>query len=393
MTFFRQVARQHNAATGEPTAAESVADLAAEAITLAEAVVAFCRDQHLPAEPKVYEVLFTHLGGTSPALSARIAAEQDRHVLTHAFLIDLHEDMTNGETARSLGLIQQGLGREVDAIAETVATSIEAGRRSNETVQRLNEHLAGAQTRQQLRTLGNHMLEVGLDQIGATNRMREALRNARHRLSVLERELARHAEQANTDHLTGLPNRRSIDESLARLFRDPANPATADGLVMLDIDLFKSINDTYGHTVGDNILRKFAEVLRDCAGTEAIAARWGGEEFAVLVKGGGRPRVAAVAERIRATIEGLAWRSRLSGVHIGIVTASGGCALRRPDDTVCDLLERADAALYRAKAGGRNRIYLEEELVVAGSVVTGSAEAPAQPSPAPATLTPPNRPR
>jgi diguanylate cyclase len=188
---------------------------------------------------------------------------------------------------------------------------------------------------------------------------------------VLERELLRHSEQANVDALTGLPNRRWIDASLETMFRTQVDPAEPEALVLLDIDRFVSINDTFGRNVGDNILRKFAEVLCDCASEDVSPARWGGGEFAVLVRSGGIDRGIALAERIRTTVEGFVWRSRSSGARIGMATASVGCAFRRADDTVAEFVSRADQALGRAKADGGNRTYAEADFVAAGDVVSG----------------------
>ena len=237
-------------------------------LRLGEATLGFCRQQRVPAEPPVYEVLYTHFRGDNPALSARIEAELEAQMVTYGLLLTLHEALHEGDGVRGLGRIREGLGQEVDAVSEGLTGFLEAGRRSNEELRRLSSQLVDAQTRQHLRALGVRMREIGLDQIATMTRMCDTLGTTRNRLAVLERELVRHSEQANIDRLTGLPNRRWINASLASMFATPVGPVP-EVLILLDIDRFKSINDAYGHDVGDNILRKFAEVLCDCAAEDA----------------------------------------------------------------------------------------------------------------------------
>jgi len=127
-------------------------------------------------------------------------------------------------------------------------------------------------------------------------------------------------------------------------------------LVMVDIDYFKSLNDTLGHVVGDRALSAVAGVIRQCARRPGdVAARYGGEEFVVLLPGGRREHVEALAEEIREAVEALAVPHPAHGP--GHVTVSVGiAAVAAPDSVVPTLVETADRALYRAKAAGRNAV-------------------------------------
>ena len=154
---------------------------------------------------------------------------------------------------------------------------------------------------------------------------------------------------AATDGLTGLANRRTFEESLAREIARSTRAASSLGLVMLDIDHFKRLNDTFGHRSGDLALQNVAAVLLDCAREMDIVARYGGEEFAVIVPGAGEREATAVAERLREAVEALAVDPR--------VTASVGVASYPvAADSAEGLVRAADAALYGAKRAGRNRV-------------------------------------
>ena len=174
-----------------------------------------------------------------------------------------------------------------------------------------------------------------------------ALENARlHRL--VER-------QALVDGLTGLANRRQADEALASEVARTERLGGPVGLILADVDDFKAVNDRYGHPTGDIVLRDLADALRENVREIDTAARWGGEEFAVILPGTDLEGAAQVAERIRGA---LADRVILSvdGVPLQ-VTASFGVATSNASTTVQQLVEAADEALYRAKRAGKDRVY------------------------------------
>ncbi len=156
-----------------------------------------------------------------------------------------------------------------------------------------------------------------------------------------------------TDTLTGLFNRRKLDEEmdeeLARSSRYPIPLA----VIMVDIDHFKRVNDTYGHGAGDIVLVDVANILRNCTRASDAAGRLGGEEFVVLCRHSTIEGALAAAEKLRVAIECHAFAG------VDPITASFGVAAFREGDTVTSLLGRADAALYRAKNNGRNRVEVE----------------------------------
>jgi len=161
----------------------------------------------------------------------------------------------------------------------------------------------------------------------------------------------RHA--AVTDGLTKLHNRRFLEEQL-RLEADRARRGEQQvSLVLLDIDHFKAINDTYGHPGGDRILCQVAERLRQVVRPGDVVARYGGEEFAILVPGVGSAQLTELAERLRQAIAGLPMRPNQSA-WVGITVSVGAASLPDHADSVADLVTFADNALYAAKHAGRN---------------------------------------
>ena len=157
------------------------------------------------------------------------------------------------------------------------------------------------------------------------------------------------------DELTGLHNRRYLMSRLNEEFERARRKGTALGVLMMDVDHFKAVNDKYGHPVGDEVLRSIGQTLAGMLREYDIGGRYGGEEFAVVLAEMTPADMVKLAERIRETIEQLDQHGNATGIH---VTISIGVAVLKDDDTTETLLQRADFALYRAKDAGRNRTVL-----------------------------------
>ncbi|HET9682145.1 MAG TPA: GGDEF domain-containing protein [Candidatus Limnocylindrales bacterium] len=177
---------------------------------------------------------------------------------------------------------------------------------------------------------------------------------ARETATALERANSlREAEaQASTDALTGLPNRRYFDEFCGLLARR-RRAGDAVAALMIDIDHFKRLNETYGHPVGDVVLRRVAGAIAATVRDEDVPARVGGEEFAVLLRNPGPSVAVEVGERVRRAVRSL----DLSDAGVGMVSVSVGVAnATGADEPIPDLVERADQALRKAKRAGRDRV-------------------------------------
>ena len=150
--------------------------------------------------------------------------------------------------------------------------------------------------------------------------------------------------ESRTDSLTGLSNRRALDESLENMFAMKSRYELNFSLAIFDIDHFKKVNDEKGHLEGDRVLQEFASLLDFCVRDTDIVTRYGGEEFVVIMPSTDIQGASIFAERLRTSAEDQV------GIHI-----SGGIALADDNDDPRSLLSRADSALYQAKASGRNR--------------------------------------
>jgi two-component system cell cycle response regulator len=163
-------------------------------------------------------------------------------------------------------------------------------------------------------------------------------------------------ELAVTDGLTGLHNRRYFDTHLKLLMDRAAARGRPLSICMTDIDRFKQVNDTYGHDVGDEVLREFANRIRTTVRGADLACRFGGEEFIVVMPDTSAEMAAGVAERLRTIIESLPFAIPQADGPLKVTASMGIATLRPGGDTAEALLKRADTALYQAKHEGRNRV-------------------------------------
>jgi diguanylate cyclase (GGDEF)-like protein len=179
-------------------------------------------------------------------------------------------------------------------------------------------------------------------------------------------------EVASTDGLTKIANRAAFDKRLEEAQAQARSQARPIGLIILDVDHFKSFNDTYGHQAGDEVLRRVAECLRDVAGKTAFVARYGGEEFVAIASNQTITQVRDLAEAIRSGIERM--KTEWQGTELR-VTASLGAVVIEPAKTpisCAKLIERADKLLYQAKHNGRNRVQAANLVPVKPAIATAT---------------------
>ncbi len=189
-----------------------------------------------------------------------------------------------------------------------------------------------------------------------STKLESQLKESSETINTLSQDLEETLQAAMTDSLTGLYNRKAFDERLALATADSLEGGGTLCLLLVDIDHFKRFNDTWGHQVGDQVLRLVGESLRMNVKGKDTAARYGGEELAIILPGTAIEDAVTLAEQIRKAIGSMNIVKKKSREAIGPVTVSIGAARLRPGETPDELVARADHALYAAKEAGRNRV-------------------------------------
>lgn len=181
-------------------------------------------------------------------------------------------------------------------------------------------------------------------------------------LDMIRESLSRSEERARTDMLTGLPNRRALEEFFRTAQAEAMEQGQPLSAFLVDIDHFKRFNDNFGHGVGDQVLRLVAKALRERVRESDLAARYGGEELVAVLPGADLAAGTATAERIRRALADCTITRRSTGEELPGVTVSIGVGQFQFGESMEDMIDRCDRALYQAKKRGRNRVVNENEI-------------------------------
>jgi diguanylate cyclase len=226
----------------------------------------------------------------------------------------------------------------------------------------------------------NAVVGVVAKLVEANNQMKQRLTSAEGKLQEQNRLIEWHAAEARTDVLTGLANRRALDDAMALRVAEFQRCGRGFSVVMIDVDHFKRFNDSYGHQAGDEVLRRLGQMLRRTAREMDFVARYGGEEFTLLFPGATVEEAVLGAERIRRAVEGT--KFPFEGAELQ-VTVSLGVAQLLSGEEGTTVIKRSDEALYASKDGGRNVTYWHDGEDV-HKVRGREVETPKKPAPPPA---------
>jgi len=319
------------------------------------------RTHYVSPSPRNYDLWFTHCGGDNPALSRRIDA-----ILQAGSLIG----------PRGLDeLYGEFLAMPVD-VAAVKDASLDLKKVAGEICERVTtdraklggfaDTLSGATNDLSQAKSPEDMVRAARAVSGAAQEVSRQLQDLESLFAVslagindLCGKLSKADKDATCDPLTGLANRRLYDSSLLRLTAAAADDKTELALLMLDIDNFKRFNDSFGHAMGDNLLRLFGRLLTDQTRGRDTVARVGGDGFAVIMPGAGLAGAMETAETIRQVLERRAILNRITGQNFGFATCSIGVAVYRNGEASGEMVERAEAALYQSKSAGRNNVRAE----------------------------------
>jgi diguanylate cyclase len=212
---------------------------------------------------------------------------------------------------------------------------------------------------QAFKLIAANLLQATQATLSNSSRLSTHLDASNQEIRKLQTELDEIRQEAYTDALTGLFNRKALTCKLDQLVEVTTNPLS---VLMLDIDHFKRFNDNYGHLIGDEVIRRVAATLKQYADTDTIAARYGGEEFTLVLPNTGIEQAMQIAKAIHTAVAGLVLVKRKTQERLPGITISVGAACMKQGEQRDDLLERADQALYLAKCSGRNRVISELQL-------------------------------
>jgi len=317
-------------------------------------------DLRIPPTPARFAVAYAHQMGAIADLSLAMNRLIGHDRLTGQAVDELYQQFFANEANRAdLNYASQKIQDAVGEVAEQIDCSSRRHQSFSDGLAVFSEALTdGSATVEQTESLLTLTREVNRDHQQLQDRLSFTLRE----LDTLRGQLDRLEREARLDPLTGIGNRAQFDRKLraaVALARRDHEPLC---LMMIDIDHFKRFNDLYGHQMGDQVLKLVAHQLTQVSGEAREPARYGGEEFVLVLGRGDLAEAVVLGEKLRKKVEGRKVINRRTGQTLGQVTLSIGIALYRAGETAAELLHRADEAMYRAKAQGRNCVVTDEQL-------------------------------
>jgi diguanylate cyclase len=319
--------------------------------------------QAAPAHPISYAVWYEYVSGINAALKRDIDVLQSAaHVLSDAQTLELFRKHIADVDETTLNRLQLELHRLLSEVAKSAMDSQQHAADYGATLHDFSAALSLRRTGDGNDPLQQTLLQVLHDTVAIQTTvatLRQTVEQGRSEVEQLRKELERVRDEMHSDGLSGLLNRKGFDEALHAMLSSANVERSSLCLVMLDIDSFKGINDSYGHLFGDRVIRTVAQVLRSSSKRRDVAARYGGEEFALLLPQTPMAGARTLAEQIRSIIAKSSIR-RLDTEHsVGSITVSAGVSGYRFGESADAFIGRADSALYAAKRDGRNRVALE----------------------------------
>jgi diguanylate cyclase len=306
--------------------------------------------------PWAYAVWYEHLACINPPLSEDLEARlRQKDCVTKAEIVELYDEHIQTGEARSLTRLQAGLGELLRKLGEIAAQSSKGAGEYYQALAAHEQELASVVDATTLRSVLESLKNATASVRMNASLLHTEIEAGREQMQSMREQLNTLKGEALTDPLTGLHNRRGFDRSCEQLYGDENAACGGAAVLLLDIDRFKQINDTYGHLFGDQVLRAVAKVIADSVKGRDVAVRFGGDEFLVLLPDTSVDGALAVAEQIRAAIGRVRIRRNGSDNCVEQVTLSAGVAVAGSAETMEQMIHRADQTLYRAKAEGRNR--------------------------------------
>lgn len=315
----------------------------------------------IPPTPENYMIWYQDLTETNLDLSRALRLiEAQNKVFDDDLCAQIYQRFFGSEAqTRIIEETCQRMEKSMSRILSEMGNVTEGTGDYGEALEGFQAQLTEPESVSEVRDLIEQVLSETRRMQDQTKELERALDDSSKELASISDHLVTARQQARTDGLTGIANRRSFDESLEQLIAEATAENDPVCLLIGDIDHFKAFNDTYGHRVGDQVLKQVALILTQCIKGRDMAARYGGEEFAVILPQTDLKGAVRVSEQIRQSIASKRIRLKSSGETLGPITMSIGASQYVPGEGLATLIERADQGLYRAKREGRNRTEIE----------------------------------
>ncbi len=323
-------------------------------------VLPFLSKYQIPASPLNYQIGYDVVSGANSALKKavdKLLEEQDQ--LSEKKLLELYKQYI-AQDDQALESIRRELHKIITNIRSEYADSNGELSDYMNSLNGFAEILAGSDHSPELGAEVQKVMQDTRSTEESQRKLKSQMNSMMQEVESLRSQLQQVREESLTDALTGLANRKAFDQMLEQVIKDTHEQDSPFSVVIADIDFFKKFNDTYGHLVGDKVLRYVSKIIKACVKGKDLAARFGGEEFTLVLPETDLAGARIVAEQVRKAISKKNLTDKGNHEDYGRITISLGVSQYNGKESPAELLERADQALYQAKANGRNKVEIAE---------------------------------
>jgi len=310
---------------------------------------------NLVPSPENYELWFRYFDGDAEIVGAidKFGENVNEAICSKIYKRFLQNSAHEDQVKKISDSIQQALV-EISGLFNSVQV---ATNEYGDTLSDANNQIEKANSLDELSAVVTNMVESTKKVVEYNKSLETQLSSSTEQMTELRQTLDMVRKEAMTDSLTGLSNRKAFDNYLQLALAEAQENDSTLTLLMMDIDHFKKFNDTFGHLIGDQVLRLVARSLKDGIKGRDLAARYGGEEFAIILPDTNVEAGIFVGNALRRVVERKEVINRTTGENLGQITLSVGVAqYQGGEDSAEQLIARADEALYDAKEAGRNRV-------------------------------------
>lgn len=332
----------------------------AQAIKYLKMVLPAMAQLKIPTTPENYAVWYEYTAGKNPALVKKIdALKAEGREFTQTVNDNLYEIFIAKRPQLSIHQLNASVKSVIDNLLDQIQREDDGLNGYSESLEKLTNQVTSIAQLSDLETLIAKLVSEAHVRNKENEAFRAKIKEMSQEVEDLDKRLKRVAIDANTDALTGIYNRRAFNQKLSEILSDKKRKLS---VIMIDIDHFKRLNDTYGHLTGDKVLKFVASLIGKNIRGQDYLARFGGEEFVLILPDTPLDNALCVANNIRSYLSKQKLYDSSNNEQLGRITLSMGVSCRVASDTPEKIIGRADQCLYLAKSQGRNKALCQKEL-------------------------------
>ncbi|VAW18428.1 hypothetical protein MNBD_ALPHA09-1562 [hydrothermal vent metagenome] len=332
-------------------------------LDLAKRAIAHAQKHGMAPTPRNFEIWYQYVSGENGALNEDIdrrISDSDEITETAAGEIQ-NQFFSPSQDADNVVSLSSKISVEIEQAIAVIGAAAGTNSAYGNSLEGVGSQIGKIKSADDLRTIAETLVLASREMEKNSRELEAKLEASKSQITSLKGHLDEVRNESRTDALTGIPNRKHFDERFASEAAQAAETQEELCLVVADIDHFKKFNDSHGHQTGDQVLKLVAKLLSANIKGRDMAARFGGEEFTILLPQTNLRAAVTVADQIREKVRTKELIKKSTNENLGAITLSLGVARYRPGETTDELFQRADACLYAAKHAGRDNVKCEAD--------------------------------